>query len=437
MELLARVRDHLHSLGLPPGPVLVAVSGGADSVALLDLLVRTRDVHGFDLVAGHVDHGIHPDSGAVARQVAELAAELGVPCHVEAAGLGPDTGETEAREARYRLLFALADRLGIGTVLTAHHADDQVETILLRVLGGSGPAGLAGMAPVTGRLVRPLLPFRRDELARYVEERGLVAWHDPANRDPAHLRSWLRQELLPMVRGRVQEADAHLVRVGALAARDRRAWDRLLDHLPDLDARTEGGGISVAANCLRSYDSTLAETLLLALARRVGCPLGPVRAARALDLLGKPSGRSAPLGQGWRAELAFGRLRLVAPDPVSSSVELCGAEGTGEWGRWRLRWRTEPSPERQTRDGFTAWFQPAPLVVRPWSPGDRVRPLAGTGRRLVVRCFQDARVPRSRREAWPVVTGGASVVWIPGVCRSDALLPSPGVEALRVDAEHA
>jgi hypothetical protein len=67
-----------------------------------------------------------------------------------------------------------------------------------------------------------------------------VAWHDPANRDPAHLRSWLRQELLPMVRGRVQEADAHLVRVGALAARDRRAWDRLLDHLPDLDARTEG-----------------------------------------------------------------------------------------------------------------------------------------------------------------------------------------------------
>jgi tRNA(Ile)-lysidine synthase len=417
MELLARVRDHLHSLGLPPGPVLVAVSGGADSVALLDLLCRTGDVHGFDLVVGNVDHGIHPDSGAVARQVAELAAELGVACHVEAAGLGPDTGETEAREARYRLLFALADRLGIGTVLTAHHADDQVETILLRVLGGSGPAGLAGMAPVTGRLVRPLLPFRRDELARYVEERGLAAWHDPANRDPAHLRSWLRQELLPMVRGRVQEADAHLVRVGVLAARDRRAWDRLLDHLPDLDARTEGGGISVAANCLRSYDSTLAETLLLAVARRVGCPLGSVRAARALDLLGKSSGRSAP-------------------DPVSSNVELRGAEGTGEWGRWRLRWRTEPSPERQTRDGFTAWFRPAPLVVRPWSPGDRVRPLAGTGRRLVVRCFQDARVPRSRREAWPVVTGGASVVWIPGVCRSDALLPSPGVEALRVDAEH-
>ena len=87
--LLARLTH-----GIAPGPVLVAVSGGVDSVALLDLLFRTRDVHGLELVVGHVDHGIHPDSGAVAEQVARLAAELGVACHVEAAGLGPDAGET-------------------------------------------------------------------------------------------------------------------------------------------------------------------------------------------------------------------------------------------------------------------------------------------------------------------------------------------------------
>jgi tRNA(Ile)-lysidine synthase len=141
MELLARVSDHLRSLGLPPGRVLVAVSGGPDSVALLDLLCRTRNVHELEPVVGHVDHGIHPDSAAVARQVTALAAELGLPCHLEAVALGSAAGETDAREARYRLLFALADRLGIGPVVTAHHADDQLETILLRVLGGSGPAG--------------------------------------------------------------------------------------------------------------------------------------------------------------------------------------------------------------------------------------------------------------------------------------------------------
>jgi tRNA(Ile)-lysidine synthase len=85
---------------------------------------------------------------------------------------------------------------------------------------------------------------------------------------------------------------------------------------------------------------------------------------------------------------------------------------------------------------LAAWFAPGPLVVRRWSAGERIRPLGGTGRRLLVRCFQDARVPRSRRAGWPVVAGPGGVVWIPGVSRSDALLPEPGTEAVRVDAEH-
>jgi tRNA(Ile)-lysidine synthase len=438
MELLDRVRDHLRSLALPPGRAVVAVSGGPDSVALLDLLHRTPDVHRLDLVVGHVDHGIQPESGRVARQVAGLAERLGLPCVIEAARLGAHTTETRAREARYRLLFVLADRLGIEPVLTAHHADDQVETVLLRFLGGSGPAGLAGMAARSGRLVRPLLPFRREELARYAEARGLSVWHDPSNRDPVHLRSWVRAGLLPTLRDRIPDADARIARVGALAARDRQAWDLVLEQLPGLDPRFDQNGISIAANCLRAYDSTLVEAVLMAVARRVGCPLGPARAGRVLGLLEGASGRMLPLGQGWRAELAFDRLRLVPPAPSDSDrLELRGAEGVGEWGGWRLRWRTEAAPDRQGREALTAWFRPEPLQVRAWAPGDRVHPLAGAGRRLVVRCFQDARVPRSRRGRWPVITGGESIVWVPGVCRSDALLPTPGAEALRVDAEHA
>jgi len=438
MELLERVRDHLRSLALPPGRVLVAVSGGPDSVALLDLLHRTRDLHRLDPVVAHVDHGIHPESGRVARQVADFAERLELPWLIERADLGPGTSETRAREARYRLLFDLADRLGIGPVLTAHHADDQIETVLLRFLAGSGPAGLAGMTARAGRLVRPLLPFRRDELARYVEARGLPIWHDPSNRDSAHLRSWVRHDLLPILRDRLPDADARLARVGDLAGRERRAWDLVLDQLPDLDPRSDQGGISVAANRLRSYDSTLAEALLRAAARRVGCPLGTARAGRALTLLAGPSGRMVPLGQGWRAELAFDRLRLLPPVSIEwGRLEVRGAEGVAEWGEWRLRWRTEPAPERQPRAALTAWFRPQPLQVRAWARGDRVHPLAGAGRRLVVRCFQEARVPRSRRGHWPVLTGGESVVWVPGVCRSDALLPTPGAEALRVDAEHA
>ena len=439
MDLLTEFRAHLASIPLPPGPALVAVSGGPDSVALLDLLHRAAPDHGLTLAVAHVDHGIHPGSAEIAAGVARLADERGLPCHVRTLALGPGASETEAREARYRALFALAARLGVGCLFTAHHADDQVETVLMRVLAGSGPAGLAGMQTTAGAVVRPLLPFRRDVLARYVAERGLAVWDDPANLDASHLRSWLRGDLLPALRRRLPGVDARLHRLGEQAARDRRAWNGVLDLLPGLAPRDEPGGISVAAAPLRAYDSALAETVLLALARRAGLALSRAGAGRILTLLEKPgSGREALLGGDWRAQLAFDRLHLVKVVPMAApTLPLDPGVGSAEWGPWRIRWRTEPAPERQERDALTAWFRPEPLVVRAWRPGDRVRPLAGTGRRRVVRCFQDARVPRRTRAAWPVLAGRESVVWIPGVCRSDALLPTPGAEALRVDAEHA
>lgn len=440
MDLLTEFQSHLSSLALPSGRALVAVSGGPDSEALLDLLHRTRAVHGLELVVAHVDHGIHPESGRVAELVRAHAVERGLPFEGVALGLGTSAGETAARAARYAWLARIRARLDASCVFTAHHADDQVETVLMRVLGGSGPAGLAGMRARSGWLVRPLLPFRRVALLRYVRERGLPVWIDPANADPVHLRSWIRVELLPLLRRRVPAVDQRLIRAGRHAMRDREAWDAVLDALPGLDLCAETDGISVAGPPLADYDSALAEAVIMAVARRAGCPLGPVRAARVIRLAAAGvSGASAPLGAGWLAELSFGRLRLVRTTRAAPPADwgLDGVEGARSWGRWRLRWRPEFAPERQDRAAFVAWFSPERLVVRGWSPGDRVRPLAGRGRRLVVRCFQDARVPRGRRAEWPVIAGEDAIVWIPGVCRSDALLPSAGAEAVRVDAEYA
>jgi tRNA(Ile)-lysidine synthetase-like protein len=118
-------------------------------------------------------------------------------------------------------------------------------------------------------------------------------------------------------------------------------------------------------------------------------------------------------------------------------LPLEGRRGQGLWGEWRITWGPDTAPERQDRASHTAWFSADGLVVRSWVPGDKVRPLAGAGRRLVVRCFQDARVPRRSRAEWPVLAAPDMVVWIPGVCRSDALVPPAGAEALRVDVEHA
>jgi tRNA(Ile)-lysidine synthase len=439
MDLHDEFRSHLSSLALAGGPALVAVSGGLDSAVLLDLLHRTAG-DARELIVAHADHGIHPESGAVAGRVAALAAGLGLRCEIGRLGLGAAAGETSARRARYAWLFELRERAGAALVFTAHHADDQVETVLMRALEGSGPAGLAGMRATSGVLVRPLLRYRRVELARYARERGLEVWVDPANSDSAHLRSWLRCDLLPAVRGRLPGVDDRLRRLGAQAARERAAWDAVLEHLPGLDARAEAGGISVAASPLAAYDSALAQTVIIAAARRAGFPMGSGRAARIRRLAATgESGSEVPLGGGWRAELSFGRIRIVRDGeaPPAGVLQLDGRSGQGLWGEWRITWRPEPAPAWQERTARTAWFSADGLVIRSWEPGDKVRPLAGAGRRPVARCFQDARVPRRSRAQWPVLAAPGVVVWIPGVCRSDALVPPAGAEAVRVDVEHA
>ncbi len=440
MTLLDDFRRHLATLHLPPGRALVAVSGGPDSVALLDLLHRTLDDHQLDLVVAHFDHGIQPASARVAAGVRALAEGYHLAYEEGHGALGPGAGETVARHARYAWLEATRLRLGAAVILTAHHADDQVETVLMRALAGSGPAGLAGMGARRATLVRPLLPFRRDAVVRYVRSERLPAWSDPANQDARHLRSWLRGDLLPMLRARLPHVDDALLAVGRHAARDRSAWNAALELLPGLDFRLERDGFSVAARVLSGYDSALGPTLLMAAARRVGCRLGPARAARVLGIAARgASGATVPLGERWIAEVAFGRVVVGRPAAAGATAARAvqGAEGVGQWGGWRLRWLREAAPARQERRSLTAWIAPAPLEVRGWTSGERIRPLGGTGRRLLVRCFQDARVPRSRRAAWPVLAGPGGVVWVPGVCRSDALLPAPGTEAVRIDAEYA
>ncbi len=438
--MLERFRSQIAGLNLRTGRALAAVSGGPDSVALLDLLARTGDVHGLDLLVAHVDHGIHPESARVADRVRGLAHSYGLPFVVGELSLGLSAGETLARTRRYAWLEDVRGRIGAAIILTAHHADDQIETVLMRVLAGSGPAGLAGMAVRSGALVRPLLPFRRAELAAYLEERGLSAWVDPANADPRHLRSWIRTELLPLVRDQVPRVERNLERLASQAADDRAAWDAMLDALPQLDLRAEAGENSVAASVLADYDSALIQAVVLALARRAGCPLGPTRAARVLKLLRSgASGARVPLGSNWIAELAAGRLYIhrALSESVNQPWTMEGPRGNAAWGRWRFRWQPALAPERQDRSGLSAWFTSPPLTVRAWAPGERLKPLGGAGHRLVVRCFQEEGIPRSRRTSWPVLVQGNRILWVPGVCRSDAELPAGGMEALRVDAEYA
>ena len=442
MSLLARLERRLEWLDLPAGPAVVAVSGGPDSVALLDLLTRARAADRLALQVAHLDHGIHPESPAVLELVRRLARSRGLPFHGHRVELGPEAGETRARTVRYQWLEQLADQIGAKTILTAHHRDDQIETVLMRFLHGSGPTGLAGMAWRRGRVARPLLSVSRRRLRRHVRDTGLEFWDDPANRDPRHFRSWIRIDLLPLLRHRVPDIDRRILRLALAAARERAGWDALLDQEP-LDLRAECDGISVAASPLSGYDSAVFQALLGALGRRAGCQIGPMRAARIERLLaGGRSGAVAQLGGGCAAELTFGRLRLfrepqgrdsagaVGPAPVSIET----ASGSARMGLWRLDWRTEPAPARLERSSLVSWFAPGFYRARPRQPGDRIQPLGGKGRRLVVRCMQDARIARHERAGWPVVETAGTVVWVPGVVRSGRAVPEPGTPSLRIDA---
>ncbi len=437
MTLQDRFDRHLADLGLPAGGAVVAVSGGADSLALLDLLCRSPAAGALALVVGHVDHGIHPMSAEVAARVRDAAARYGLRFQERALGLGPDATETLARERRYAALEDIVRAAGARLLFTGHHQDDQVETVLMRVLMGSGPAGLAGMASRRGRIVRPLLPFTSAELRAHAAAAGLVPWEDPANRDPRHLRSWLRTALLPALREQVPDIDQRLLRLSQLAAADRAAWDALIEVLPGLDFRSESDGVSVAAAPLPGYDSVVLRALLAALGRRVGLGIGPSSAARIGRMLARGrSGAVAELGADGAAELSFDRLRLFrgALAPWSGVTVGEPPAGSVEIGQWVVEWRAEPAPAAVERAEPSAWLTPGAYQVRPLRPGDRIRPLGGQGRRLVVRCLQEARVPRSRRATWPVLEADGQVLWVPGVCRAAERVPPPGTPALRVDA---
>lgn len=418
---------------LTPKRAIVAVSGGVDSVVLLELLARTVPQHGLHLVVAHIDHGIQPTREA-RRIVQHHAARLGLPLVIRELELGADTTETEAREARHAALHAIASEQGAGAIFLAHHADDQAETILMRLLRGSGGAGLRGMIGRNGRLRRPLLGWRREQLIEFARASGLEWWEDPANRDPRHLRSWIRRDILPAIEARLPDVTTRLADVGRHMARERYGWRSVLSHWPGLDWRQESGIGSVRWDTLVTLDASLLEPVLRTMAREAGCRAGLLQLEKGFfQLRSGESGRSSDLGGGWRFELAFDRFRLVRPAALPEVSTLTGASGTLEWGSWQLHWAMDAAPLRQERVGSIAWFSPVALSVRHWRPGDRLMPLGGIGRRLAVRCFQEARVARSDRSRWPVVESESQIAWIPGVCRSDLLLPVPGASSLRVE----
>ncbi|OGK94457.1 MAG: tRNA lysidine(34) synthetase TilS, partial [Candidatus Rokubacteria bacterium RBG_16_73_20] len=195
MSFLRRVERTIRRHAMLAGgeAVLAAVSGGADSVALLHALVALAPAWRLRLSVLHVDHGLRPDAARDAEFVRALGARLGVPVEVARVAVSPRGSlEAAARAARYAALAAAADRVGAARIALGHTADDQAETVLMRLLEGAGVRGLAGIPPVRGRFVRPLIERRRAEVVAELGRTGLAWVEAPTNADPRFLRNRVR-----------------------------------------------------------------------------------------------------------------------------------------------------------------------------------------------------------------------------------------------------
>ncbi len=279
----------------PGMTVAVAVSGGLDSVVLLDLLRQTRDWHGGILQVATVDHGTRPGSAADADWVVELARTWQLPCARFQLGLGEGASEEVSRQGRRQALLSLdADRIAL-----AHHRDDQAETVLLHLLRGAGTGGLASMAWRHGPWARPLLGTPRMALAAWAAH-GQLSWReDPTNRQGRYLRNRVRAELMPLLEDLRPGASEALARTARLAAEDAALLDRLAreQHQP------EGGPWSV--DWLRATPAPLVRRVLLRAAPELG--------ARHLDALLAAADRghgAVALPGGRRLRVRRGRLRL-------------------------------------------------------------------------------------------------------------------------------
>ncbi|MFP4435897.1 MAG: tRNA lysidine(34) synthetase TilS [Chloroflexaceae bacterium] len=474
--LLDRVRTALDDQHLlrQEARVVVAVSGGPDSLCLLHLLWRLQAEGGPALHVAHLDHGFRgAQSAAEARFVAQTAAAWGLPATVEQADLPTivrTTGQNRqaaARQVRYAFLARVARSIRAAAVAVAHQADDQAETVLLHLLYGAGPAGLRGMRalvpwqewhnlegavsgvgleppPPTAAasasapwLIRPLLTTTRAEIEHYCNEHALTPQYDPSNTAPYSMRSRIRMEILPYLATYNQQIVTALTRTAQICADDYAYLQTELDtRWPDLVEALPG------AICFqRAAWQQLPVALQRYALRRAALQLDP---GAALSYEQIEAGRAATnRTSGYQQTLAHGLMMRIeatsfvlfdlrsgathpSPEPTLPQLE------TDEC-RLRIPGRTPLSPSWQAETSWTApeslpaearwrWWVAldadicdGPLLFRHRRAGDRFRPVGAPGSRRLQDFFVDQKLPRELRAAWPILATPTAIVWVAGL----------------------
>ena len=396
---------------LPPpgGIILCAVSGGRDSVCLLHYLHHLGQTHGFTVAAAHLNHLMRPTAQRDEDFVRALCASLDVPFHTEKAdvyalcdtwGL---TVEETGRRARYDFLRRTASAIHADFIATAHHREDQAETVLLQLLRGTGPQGLSGIPPVRDGIIRPLLDTPRAAIDDYIAAHGLPYVTDETNLDTHYARNRLRLDIMPQLLAINPAAVTHITRTADIL----RAENDLLDAQAAALLPPEGTTLPCAA--LLSAPEALRPRVLRLLTDRLGAGKKDFTAAhyRALETLAQTGG-ALSLPGGASAVCRDGALTLSdAPAPLD---EAALRPGDNLAGLWRITLSDAPVPDALA-------LRSGPWTVRPWRRDDRLTLPGSRGSRSLKRLFAERGIAPPERDTWPVLclAGRPAAVWRVGI----------------------
>jgi tRNA(Ile)-lysidine synthase len=431
-RLLERVEARLAALPVRGLEVVVGLSGGIDSVVLLEALNELRASLGFTLAALHVHHGLSRNADAWARFCAEHCSAREISLSVEHVTVSRRAGggiEAAARAARYSAYRAQ----DAGCVALAHNLDDQAETVLMQLLRGAGPHGMAGMPVVrplgAGLLVRPMLDVPRSRIEAFARARGLRWIDDESNADTTLSRNLLRAEVLPRLEGHYPGYRESLAR----AARNAGDAAALADIIArqDLDSMVTTDGVEIAG--LTALGSTRAANALRYWLREAGISMPPrIRLKEALrQLTDAPADASPEIALGThRLRRYRGHLRLVASEVVLAN--------------WCVPWRGDTSvalpdgrfvhARRGEGDGIAAVrLEGGDVVLRNRQGGERFQVASNRPRRELKKLFQETGVAPWERDRLPLLCLREQVIWVPGIGVDPGFAAAPGEASVRFE----
>lgn len=437
--------------------VIVGLSGGADSVALLMVLDELKEELGIKLSAIHVNHGIRGEEADRDSDYSEkLCKSLGVDfakIEVSVPKLARElkiSEEEAGRKARYEVFEAIASELERNTgrtvhVAVAHHGDDSAETTLHNLFRGSGFAGLSGIRPVRGRIIRPLLWANHERICEYLKSRGITWMEDSTNRENDYTRNYIRNQLLPEIKEKINpRAAENILRTSAFIAEadeyfrsHAKAWvDNELEMVRKEEAACDENGIKSRKNTGREYISTerflAAEEVLRGyivreLLRCIGCPLKDITAAHisaVSKLAGMGTGHRVNLPYGVTAYTDYGRLILDRKSRISADADENDSE-TLENHHFEMHVKKilADNPMNFPNEPFRKWFDSDRinvdgLVLRTRRQGDYLM-LPDGGRKTIKAFMIDNKISKDKRDVIPVVAEGSHVIWIVGYRISD------------------